>query len=91
MRTDFEEGKRLLYEQYDVCTMEERRRILCHLRRKNVLLYRQLERVKHDLLRLESKRVQLELAGNEQQVVVIEKKILKKKEQFLKALARNRE
>lgn len=74
MRTDFEEGKRLLYEQYDVCTMEERRRILCHLRRKNVLLYRQLERVKHDLLRLESKRVQLELAGNEQQVIVIEKK-----------------
>ncbi len=53
-------------------------------------MYRQLERLKHDLLRLESKRVQCELEGNAIQVEAVENKILKKKEQFLKVLAQNK-
>ncbi len=49
---------------------------------KKILMYRQLERLKHDLLRLESKRVQCELEGNQTQVEVVETKILKKKNNF---------
>ncbi len=54
----------------------------CKLRKKNIIMYRQLERLKHDLLRLESKRVQCELEGNNVQAEVVENKILKKKNNF---------
>jgi len=76
MRKSFEEQKKLLHDRYGAFSMEDRRQILCKLRKKNIIMYRQLERLKHDLLRLESKRVQCE--------------ILKKKEQFLKVLAQNK-
>ena len=33
-------------------SMDDRRQILCKLRKRNILMYRQLERLKHDLLRL---------------------------------------
>ena len=64
MRESFEQQKKLLYDRYGVFSMEDRRQILCKLRKRNILMYRQLERLKHDLLRLESKRVQCELEGN---------------------------
>lgn len=90
MRESFEQQKKLLYDRYGVFSMEDRRQILCKLRKRNILMYRQLERLKHDLLRLESKRVQCKLEGNAIQVEAVENKILKKKEQFLKVLAQNK-
>ncbi len=54
MRESFEQQKKLLYDRYGVFSMEDRRQILCKLRKRNILMYRQLERLKHDLLRLES-------------------------------------
>ncbi|MGM9903867.1 hypothetical protein A5844_000359 [Enterococcus sp. 10A9_DIV0425] len=90
MRESFETQKKLLYDRYGTFTVEDRRQILCKLRKRNILLYRQLERLKHDLLRLESRRVQCELDGKSAQAEVVESKILKKKEQYLKALAHNK-
>ena len=90
MRESFEKQKRLLHDRYGAFSMEDRRRILCYLRKKNILTYRQMERLKHELLRLESKRVQCQLDGNEVQAEAVESKILKKKEQFLKVLAQNK-
>ena len=90
MRKSFEEQKKLLHDRYGAFSMEDRRQILCKLRKKNIIMYRQLERLKHDLLRLESKRVQCEVEGNNVQAEVVENKILKKKEQFLKVLAQNK-
>ena len=90
MRESFEQQKKLLYDRYGVFSMEDRRQIRCKLRKRNILMYRQLERLKHDLLRLEYKRVQCELEGNAIQVEAVENKILKKKEQFLKVLAQNK-
>ena len=87
MRESFEQQKKLLHDRYGALSMDDRRQILCKLRKRNILMYRQLERLKHDLLRLESKRVQCELEGNQTQV---ETKILKKKEQFLKMLTQNK-
>ena len=81
MRESFEQQKKLLHDRYGALSMDDRRQILCKLRKRNILMYRQLERLKHDLLRLESKRVQVE---------VVETKILKKKEQFLKMLTQNK-
>ena len=78
MRKSFEEQKKLLHDRYGAFSMEDRRQILCKLRKKNIIMYRQLERLKHDLLRLESKRVQCELEGNNVQAEVVENKILKK-------------
>lgn len=90
MRKSFEVQKKLLQARYGTFTVEDRRQILCKLRKRNILMYRQLERLKHDLLRLESKRVQCELEGNAVQAEAVENKILKKKEQFLKVLAQNK-
>ncbi|MFV0560880.1 MAG: hypothetical protein ACK5NA_09200 [Enterococcus sp.] len=90
MRDNFEERIKVLHTQYGTFSMEDRRRILCHLRKKNVLLYYQLGRLKHEMLRLESKRVQLELEENNKQCKVVEDKILKKKEKYLSVLARNK-
>ena len=90
MRESFEQQKKLLHDRYVALSMDDRRQILCKLRKRNILMYRQLERLKHDLLRLESKRVQCELEGNQTQVEVVETKILKKKEQFLKMLTQNK-
>lgn len=89
MERNFEEKKRALRELYGSFTPEERRRILIKIRRKNLLQYHQLERIKHELLRCESKRVQLALEGNEKLSEQLEEKILKKKELFLKALSQN--
>ncbi|WP_165005874.1 MULTISPECIES: hypothetical protein [unclassified Enterococcus] len=90
MRENFEERKKMLHDRYGAISMEDRRQILCKLRKRNILMYRQLERLKHDLLRLESKRVQCELEGNLAQTEAVENKILKKKEQFLKVLTQNK-
>lgn len=90
MRESFEQQKKLLHDRYGALSMDDRRQILCKLRKRNILMYRELERLKHDLLRLESKRVQCELEGNQTQVEVVETKILKKKEQFLKMLTQNK-
>ncbi|AUB52362.1 MULTISPECIES: hypothetical protein [Enterococcus] len=90
MRESFEEQKKRLVEHYGTFSMEDRRQILCKLRKRNILMYRQLGRLKHELLRLESKRVQCELDGRVTQAEVVENKILKKKEQYLKVLAQNK-
>ncbi len=82
MRESFEQQKNCCMIAMAPLSMDDRRQILCKLRKRNILMYRQLERLKHDLLRLESKRVQCELEGNQTQVEVVETKILKKKNNF---------
>jgi hypothetical protein len=48
MRKSFDEQKKLLHDRYGEFSMEDRRQILCKLRRRNILMFRQLERLKHD-------------------------------------------
>ncbi len=45
MRESFEQQKKLFYDSYGVLSMEDRRQILCKLRKRNILMYRQLERL----------------------------------------------
>ncbi|WP_122645201.1 hypothetical protein [Enterococcus mediterraneensis] len=86
MTEKFEEKMRLLHQDYGQLTPEERRRLLEGIRRKNILAFRKLERLKHELLRMETKRVQLRLAGNEKELQLLEARILRKKEEFLRGL-----
>ncbi|BDP73334.1 hypothetical protein EfmAA96_11190 [Enterococcus faecium] len=43
----FEQQKKLLHDRYGALSMDDRRQILCKLRKRNILMYRQLERLKH--------------------------------------------
>lgn len=82
MTENFEEKMRLLHQEYGHYTVEERRRLLEEMRRKNILTFRKIERLKHDLLRLEAKRAQLRLSGNEKELALLEKRMLEKKKYF---------
>ncbi|MGC3164656.1 hypothetical protein ACPTE4_15520, partial [Enterococcus faecium] len=57
MRESFEQQKKLLHVRYGALSMDDRRQILCKLRKRNILMYRQLERLKHELLRVDAKPV----------------------------------
>ncbi|MCD1023571.1 MULTISPECIES: AAA family ATPase [Enterococcus] len=86
MSKDFETQLNLLRTKYGSLTMAERRRILEKVRRKNLFSYRKLERLKHELLRLEAKRAQLELEEEPGELTELEQKIVARKEIFLKLL-----
>lgn len=83
MTLGFEERKQQLHDKYCELTLEERRQLKERIKRKNVLLFFRLERMKHDLLRLEAKRAQLESEGKESELNQTEEKILVRKEEFL--------
>lgn len=86
MSRSFDEKLAQLHEKYAALTMEERRELLEQIKHKNVLKYRKLERMKHDLLRMEARRAQLSLEDDPEELAAFEEKILEKKAAFLKIL-----
>lgn len=86
MSKNFDEKLRELHTRYSAMTMEERRELMDKLKHKNILKYRKMERIKHDLLRMEAKRTQLEMEDNQKELVECESRILEKKEAFLKLI-----
>lgn len=84
MSKNFEEKMRLIREKYGSLTVEERRQVLSKIKRRNIFAFRKLERIKHELLRLESRRAQLE--EDPVQLAELEEKILARKETFFKLL-----
>lgn len=91
MSTEFGERMRQLHDEYLNCSPEERKLIKQHMKKNNVLLYRKTERMKHDLLRMEAKRAQLSLDEDSKELAELEKRIIDKKTEFLKILAKVRE
>lgn len=91
MTTEFDERMRNLHAQYLDCSPEERKFIKQYMKKNNLLLYRKTERMKHDLLRMEAKRAQLSLDGESKELTELEKRIVDKKTEFLKILAKVRE
>ncbi len=84
MSKNFEEKMRLIREKYGSLTVEERRQVLSKIKRRNIFAFRKLERIKHELLRLESRWAQLE--EDPVQLAELEEKILARKEAFFKLL-----
>lgn len=88
MSKEFEARVRQLQEKYGVILPEERKQIRLYLKKHNLRLYRSLEHLKHELLRLETKRAQLD--DDAKEMPEIENKILKKREEFIKLLIKAR-
>lgn len=86
MTKDFEARISALKEQYKQLTPEELKNKKTELKQRSPLLYRRCQRAKHDLLRLEAKRTQIQIDGNSQQLTEIEDKILEKKKNWLEAV-----
>lgn len=91
MSTEFGERMRQLHDEYLNCSPEERKLIKQYMKKNNVLLYRKTERMKHELLRMEAKRAQLSLDEDSKELAELEKRIIDKKTDFLKILAKVRE
>lgn len=79
-------SKQELMKQLGQFTPAEKKEIRDYLQRKNPLLFRKFERMKHDLYRLESRRVQCEIENNEKELGLLNDNILLKKEDFLELL-----
>lgn len=88
MSKEFEERICQLREKYGVVSPEERKELRLYLKKHNLRLYRVLEHLKHELLRLETKRAQLD--DDAKEMPEIENKILKKREEFIKLLIKAR-
>lgn len=86
MSRSFDEKLQELHQRYSGLTMEERRELMDKIKHKNLLKYRKMERMKHDLLRMEAKRTQLEMEDNQKELSDCESRILEKKEAFLKLI-----
>ncbi len=84
MSRNFEDRLRLIREKYGSLTVEERRQLLNKIKRRNIFAFHKLERIKHELLRLETRRAQLE--DDPAQLAELEEKILARKEAFFKLL-----
>lgn len=87
MGKEFEAQIKKLHEKYGSLSDEERKELREYLKRKNIFAFRKMERMKHDLLRLESRRAQLKMEGNEKELAELDQKVLKRKEEFLKKLS----
>lgn len=86
MTKEFEEHLREIHEKYGRMSVEQRRQALGQIKHRNIFAYHKLERIKHDLLRMETRRAQLELEDDPKQLADLEAKILGRKELFLKLL-----
>lgn len=87
MTTEFEMKLQKLHEQYGNLTIEERKALKEFLKKRYPLTFRRAEALKHDILRLETKRCQLELDPDYvADLTEVERKVLEKKEAFLKIL-----
>ena len=78
--------KQELMERLGEFSPAEKKEIREYLQRKNPLLFRKFERMKHELFRLESRRIQCEIEKNEKELNQLDHKILMKKEHFLELL-----
>ena len=78
--------KQELMERLGEFSPAEKKEIREYLQRKNRLLFRKFERMKHELFRLESRRIQCEIEKNEKELNQLDHKILMKKEHFLELL-----
>lgn len=88
MSENFESQKKALLARYADISPEERKELKQCLRRKNPLLYRKAEHLKHEMIRLESKRCSLSSAGEEAELLKVEEKILATKAEFFELLAK---
>lgn len=87
MTTEFELKLKKLHEQYGNLTLGERKAMKECLKKRYPLTFRKTENLKHDILRLETKRCQLELDPTHyQELAEVEKRVLEKKEAFFKLL-----
>lgn len=84
--SNLELKKQQLQEQLSDFKPAEKKEIREYLQKKNPLLFYRFERLKHELLRMESKRAQLEIEKNEKELKLLNQRILLKKELFLKLL-----
>ncbi|MBL1230775.1 hypothetical protein IW492_16220 [Enterococcus sp. BWB1-3] len=84
MTKEFKERIIKLKNQYPELSLEEKKEQKKLLKKRNKIAYHRCEMMRHEILRLEAKRSQLLLEGNEEQVAEIEDKILEKKGQWLK-------
>lgn len=86
MTKDFEARLSALKEQYKQLTPEELKNKKNELKHGNPLLYYRCQRAKHELLRLEAKRTQMQIDGNNTELTEVEDKILEKKKNWLETL-----
>lgn len=91
MTTEFEERMKALHKEFDMLSPEERKAVKQKIKRVNVLTSRKLERMKHELLRMETKRAQLSLDGDPKELADLEDRIISKKREFLKLLCKAKE
>lgn len=91
MTTEFEERMKALHKEFENLSPEERKAVKQKIKRINVLTSRKLERMKHDLLRMETKRAQLSLDGDSKELSELEDRIISKKREFLKLLFKAKE
>ncbi len=88
MTTEFEERMKALHQEFEKLSPEERKIVKQKIKKVNVLTSRKLERMKHDLLRMETKRAQLSLDDDPKELAELEDRIINKKREFLKLLAK---
>lgn len=86
MTTQFEERMRQLHEEYGNLTPEERKELRRCMKKSNLLLFHRTERIKHELLRMETKRAQLSLDDDQKDLAELEERIINKKRDFLKLI-----
>ncbi len=91
MTTEFEERMKALHKEFDNLSPEERKAVKQKIKKINLLTSRKLERMKHDLLRMETKRAQLSLDGQSKELSDLEDRIISKKREFLKLLCKAKE
>ncbi|MBU5366413.1 hypothetical protein KQI33_13605 [Enterococcus devriesei] len=84
MTTEFEERMKALHKEFENLSPEERKAVKQKIKRVNVLTARKLERMKHQLLRMETKRAQLSLDDDPEELSELEDRIIVKKREFLK-------
>lgn len=91
MTTEFDKRMKALHQEYGNLTPEERKLIKQKIKKINVLTSRKLDRIKHELLRMEAKRAQLSLDEDSKELAELEDRIINKKREFLKLLFKAKE
>lgn len=91
MNKDFEQRLSELQNKYRELPIEKKAEFDHHMKKKNYLNYKKMERIKKDLLRLEAKRAQLELCDRSKELTCLEEKIRLKKEKLLKCINKQME
>lgn len=89
MTINFDEKMRQLHEEFGGISPEEKKELKLRLKKNNLLAFRKIEKIKHDLLRLEAKRGQLCCTvSHDAEIQELEDKIIQKKREFLTILVK---